>query len=246
MNEILEEVTNWAMCKDVIEPRRDYYKTRNLFQSELNKFLSDTNDSLLTAVVGEIWNNSYDHNLGSWKDVVRITFLYDLTNKIVTLVDRGQGIKETPSKVKNDIQSDEQAINIALTEVISGRLPEQRGNGLKFVSKVVKMKKWRFYLQSGYDCVEMKAKISKSGNLLVSRPEGKEAFLTAKAYTLKHDETEFVLDFSDVDVLTPPWADEFISAIKKEFKNTTIKYENITNPSVKETLNMLNMIIGAL
>ncbi|MDR2818292.1 MAG: hypothetical protein LBB37_02490 [Endomicrobium sp.] len=86
---------------------------------------------------------------------VGIIFLYDLTNKIVILADRGQGIKETLSKVKNDIQSDEQAINIALTEVISGRSPEQRGNGLKFVSKVVKMKNWYFYLQSGYGCIEI-------------------------------------------------------------------------------------------
>jgi hypothetical protein len=110
---------------------------------------------LHTAVVGEIWNNSYDHNLGSWKDVVRIIFLYDLTNKIVILADRGEGIKETLSKVKNDIQCDEQAINIALTEVISGRSPEQRGNGLKLVSKVIKMKKCHFYLQSGYSCIEI-------------------------------------------------------------------------------------------
>jgi hypothetical protein len=92
VNEILKKITNWAMCEDVIEPRKNYYKTRNLFQSELNKFLFYTNDSLLTAVVGEIWNNSYDHNLGSWKDVVGIIFFYDLTNKIVILADRGQGI----------------------------------------------------------------------------------------------------------------------------------------------------------
>jgi hypothetical protein len=45
----------------------------------------------------------------------------------------------------------------------------------------------------------MKIKISKFGNLLASRPEGKEAFLAAKAYTLKYGEIEFVLDFSDVD-----------------------------------------------
>jgi hypothetical protein len=93
--------------------------------------LSYTNDSLLTAVIGKIGNNSYDHNLGSWKDVVGIIFFYDLTNKIVTLADRGQGIKETLSKVKNDIQSDEQAINIALTEVISGRSPEQKRERIK-------------------------------------------------------------------------------------------------------------------
>jgi hypothetical protein len=119
--------------------------------------LSYTNDSLLTAVIGKIGNNSYDHNLDSWKDVVGIIFFYDLTNKIVTLADRGQGIKDTLSKVKNDIQSDEQAINIALTEVISGRSPEQKRERIKvrFKSCNVKMKNWHFYLQSGYGCIEI-------------------------------------------------------------------------------------------
>ncbi|MDR2395144.1 MAG: STAS-like domain-containing protein [Endomicrobium sp.] len=85
----------------------------------------------------------------------------------------------------------------------------------------------------------MKIRVSKFGNLLVSRPEGKEAFLAAKAYTLKPDEAEFILDFTGVDVLTPSWADEFISGIKREFKNTSIRYENTSNPSVQETLNMI-------
>jgi hypothetical protein len=85
----------------------------------------------------------------------------------------------------------------------------------------------------------MKIKISKFGNLLVSRPDGKEAFLAAKAYTLKSNESEFILDFSDVDVLTPSWADEFIGGIKRDFRNTTVKYENTSNPSVEETLKMI-------
>ena len=85
----------------------------------------------------------------------------------------------------------------------------------------------------------MRIQISKFGNLLVSRPEGKEAFLAAKAYTLKQGESEFILDFSGVDVLTPSWADEFIGGIKREFKNSSIKYENTSNPSVLETLNMI-------
>ncbi|MCL1973086.1 MAG: STAS-like domain-containing protein [Endomicrobia bacterium] len=85
----------------------------------------------------------------------------------------------------------------------------------------------------------MRIQISKFGNLLVSRPEGKEAFLAAKAYTLKAGEAEFVLDFSGVDVLTPSWADEFTGGIKKEFKNTIIRYENTSNPSVQETLNII-------
>ncbi|MDR1418042.1 MAG: hypothetical protein LBI80_02645 [Endomicrobium sp.] len=157
MNEILDNITNWVKLQetDSIIPPQNYYKTRNLFQSELNKFMLETNDYLLTAIVGEIGNNSYDHNLGNWRDIVGIVFVYNFANKTVILAERGQGIKETLSKVKNDIKTDEQAINIALTEIISGRAPEQRGNGLKFVSKIVKEKNWYLYLQSGNGSIEI-------------------------------------------------------------------------------------------
>jgi hypothetical protein len=40
---------------------------------------------------------------------LKIVFFSDLTKKIVLLIDRGEGIKETLSKVKNDIQSNEQS-----------------------------------------------------------------------------------------------------------------------------------------
>jgi sensor histidine kinase regulating citrate/malate metabolism len=157
MDKILNDIINWVKFEktdNVVFPK-NYYKTRNLFQSELNNFLLEAKDSLLTAIVGEIGNNSYDHNLGNWKDVVGIVFAYDFSNKTIILADRGQGIKETLSKVKNDIKTDEQAMNIALNEIISGRASEQRGNGLKFVSKVVKMKNWYLYLQSGNGCIEV-------------------------------------------------------------------------------------------
>ena len=39
--------------------------------------------------------------------------------------------------------------------MISGRAPEQRGNGLKFVSKVIKTKNWYLYLQSGNGSIEI-------------------------------------------------------------------------------------------
>ncbi|MDR1522766.1 MAG: hypothetical protein LBS29_02230 [Endomicrobium sp.] len=169
MNEILDNITNWVKLEKVddIVLYENYYKTRNLFQAELNKFMIETKDFLLTAVIGEVGNNSYDHNLGNWKDIVGIIFVYDYANKTIILADRGQGIKETLSKVKNDIQTDEQAINIALNEIISGRAPEQRGNGLKFVSKIIKMKNWYLYLQSGKGSIE----ISNSNAHFMTKPD---------------------------------------------------------------------------
>lgn len=49
-------------------------------------------------------------------------------------------------------ESDLEAIKVAFTEQISGRAPEQRGNGLKFVLESVKEKKWSLYFQSGVAC----------------------------------------------------------------------------------------------
>ena len=73
--------------------------------------------------------------------------------------------------------------------------------------------------------------------LLISRPAGKDAFLTARAYvfnSLKADET-INLDFIDVKVLTPSWIDEFIFGIRSNFKNK-ITYFNTTNESVSASL----------
>ena len=73
--------------------------------------------------------------------------------------------------------------------------------------------------------------------LLISRPAGKDAFLTARAYvfnSLKADET-INLDLIDVKVLTPSWIDEFIFGIRSNFKNK-ITYFNTTNESVSASL----------
>ena len=51
----------------------------------------------------------------------------------------------------------------------------------------------------------MKIQISKFGEMLISRPSGKDAFLSAKSYLLPVDgvEENIELDFSGVNVLTP-------------------------------------------
>ena len=71
----------------------------------------------------------------------------------------------------------------------------------------------------------------------MSRPAGKEAFLMAKAYILneaKPDET-ISLDFSDVKVLAPSWADEFVTNLKSNYPNK-IEFLNTDNESVRESL----------
>lgn len=86
----------------------------------------------------------------------------------------------------------------------------------------------------------MNVSIDKFGEVLVSRPAGKDAFLMAKSYifdSLKTDDT-IDLDFSKVKVLTPSWADEFITGIKNNYTNK-INYLNTQNESVSATLKVV-------
>lgn len=87
----------------------------------------------------------------------------------------------------------------------------------------------------------MKIELMKFGTILISRPAGKEAFASAKAYLFPQniEGNEIEIDFTGVEVLSPSWADEFLSGIRNLYKNIDIKYLNTNNPSVKETLNIL-------
>jgi len=77
--------------------------------------------------------------------------------------------------------------------------------------------------------------VKKFGEVLTSRPAGKEAYLSAKAYILPKNAAEaVVLDFKGVKVLSPSWADEFVTPLQREFTN--VQLINTENSSVKATL----------
>ncbi len=85
----------------------------------------------------------------------------------------------------------------------------------------------------------MKIELKKFGDLLMSRPAGKEAYLAMSAYLLRDlDKNEVIeIDFSGVKVLAPSWADEVLSKLAKEYKN--IKLLNTDNASVQACLKTL-------
>ena len=94
---------------------------------------------MVIAIAGEIGNNSFDHNLGQWKDLPGCWFEIERTRRRlwVLIADRGQGIYHSLVRVYPRIPTEQIAVEKAFHETISGRAPEQRGNGLKFVKKVV-------------------------------------------------------------------------------------------------------------
>lgn len=114
--------------------------------------------SLIVSVAGEIGNNSYDHNIGKWPDTPGIFFGYDLNKKQIVLADRGLGVLETLRRVRPELKDHKQALQVAFTEIVSGRSPESRGNGLKFVKNVISRNPISLVFQTG------NAKLTLNGN----------------------------------------------------------------------------------
>ena len=85
----------------------------------------------------------------------------------------------------------------------------------------------------------MRIELKKFGEMLISRPAGREAYLALSAYLIKDIKRDELLeiDFSGVNVMTPSWADEVITNLAKEFHN--IQLENTENPTVQATLQTL-------
>ena len=147
----------WTAASAEFEPEQDVYcQTRDVFQARLETLLSELGRKLPTgkvaligAVTGEIGNNSFDHNLGNWPDTPGIYFSYDTRNNFIVLADRGQGVLTTLKRVRPELDNSSTALKTAFTEKISGRQPEARGNGLKFVRYIITGNPLTLYFQSG-------------------------------------------------------------------------------------------------
>ena len=86
----------------------------------------------------------------------------------------------------------------------------------------------------------MKIELKKFGDILSSRPAGRDAWLAAQAYLLpeiKSDE-KIEVDFSGVAVLSPSWADEFFTPLKKTYPGRVVFLPS-ANSSVNASLEIL-------
>ncbi len=141
--QIIIKALNWVQnikpdtssLEDVYCATRDVFEARNrrVIQLLQDKGKNESFSYLLTAIIGELGNNSFDHNVANWPDITGVYFVIDCTEGIVIIADRGRGVKATLINIRPDIKNDEEALEVAFKEIISGRSPEQRGNGLKFV-----------------------------------------------------------------------------------------------------------------
>lgn len=154
--DIVQSGFQWVAGQVPVEILPEWHcHTRDVFQARLESFTLHlekhlgTDAYLVSAIAGEIGNNSFDHNLGSWPDVPGVYFAHDELIKTIVLADRGQGILKTIKNVQPETKDDKEALRIAFTKIVSGRSPEKRGNGLKFVVSVLKNKNWSLQFNSG-------------------------------------------------------------------------------------------------
>lgn len=157
LRDLLALAEQWAGAEIGYVPEADVYcQTRDDFQARLENLQSALKDkvslpaiSLLSAVAGEIGNNSFDHNLGNWPDIPGVFFSYDPKKNIIILADRGLGILTTLKRAKPELATSKEALEVAFTQTISGRVNEARGNGLKFVRSVIVENPFTLRFQTG-------------------------------------------------------------------------------------------------
>lgn len=81
----------------------------------------------------------------------------------------------------------------------------------------------------------------KFGDILNSRPTGREAYLGFRPrllHDLKENE-EIMLDFEGIRVLTPSFADEFVTKIVESYPGR-IAFKNTKNITVQKVLKFLS------
>jgi len=126
-----------SILSEIEAPEIFYCQNSYIFQGRLSRLESELAKipgleltfTMLSAIAGEIGNNSFDHNLGNWPDMPGIFFGYDMEKREIVLADRGRGILKTLKAVRPDLKNDAAALQMAFTEIISGRAPESRAWG---------------------------------------------------------------------------------------------------------------------
>ncbi|OGL70196.1 hypothetical protein A3C09_02630 [Candidatus Uhrbacteria bacterium RIFCSPHIGHO2_02_FULL_47_44] len=155
---ILRLAQEWVHAETPFVPESDFYcQTSDVFKTRFERMVHemDANPlfiktaSLISSAAGEIGSNSYDHNIGNWPDVPGIFFAYDLGKRIIILADRGQGVLKTLQRVRPNLVSDQEALHVAFTEILTSRENEHRGNGLKYTKDALNLADATLNFQSG-------------------------------------------------------------------------------------------------
>jgi hypothetical protein len=119
-------------------------ETRDVFTGRLNGLVSLQGPgpdelSLVISATAEVGNNCFDHNLGRSRDIPGCWFEIQPSEERswICIADRGQGVFRSLSRIDPSLPDEQTALVAAFERRLSGRAPEQRGNGLKFVRHIM-------------------------------------------------------------------------------------------------------------
>lgn len=137
---IVNEQENSNICEIIHCNFRDEFnarlssKIRVMFK---NFGMDDNEEQLATSLVGELGNNVFDHNVGSWPTDVHGAIIVaqhypDIKRIEVSVADPGVGFLGSLKLARPSLQNDIEAIKLGLSGV-TGRVGEQRGNGLRLI-----------------------------------------------------------------------------------------------------------------
>lgn len=152
---------DWASAITATEPPSDVHcPTSDVWQGrfvriapQLIKMGLETKIvALFASIAGEIGDNCFAHNAPGWTEMRGCWFEYTVTENTVQCIiaDRGRGILASLSAVRPQLTTHKEALLVALTEKISGRAPEARGNGLKFIMNALgALQQGSFLLHTG-------------------------------------------------------------------------------------------------
>lgn len=146
-------------------------KYRDEFDARLGHFLKmflnfgmDINDAkLATAIVGELGNNVFDHNLGKWPTdisgcVIAAQNFPKLKKIEFAIGDPGIGFLGSLKAAFPELNSDIEAIKKGLAGN-TGRTGEKRGNGLKYIQNwTIKNFSGKLTIHSGEGIIEVSEK----------------------------------------------------------------------------------------
>ena len=86
----------------------------------------------------------------------------------------------------------------------------------------------------------MRIKLKRFGNILNSRPAGREAALVLKAYQKPAEDEKIEIDFEGVVSVGPSWLDEVLSELRREYGRDRVICLPSKNLSVIESLKVID------
>jgi hypothetical protein len=86
----------------------------------------------------------------------------------------------------------------------------------------------------------MKVELRKFGEILTSRPAGREAALAIKAYFKPKPGDRLELDFDGVLAMGPSWLDEVLTLLREELGRDRVVCLPSENASVNESLKIID------